>query len=137
MKKLILVLAVMSFSTGAATSTGDKKLPAVVADNMYCVGYNQAIYETTEPDTSINNESEAAMQYFYNRGFELAKKYKIDDGEPESGGGKDSEALNWAFSLGYATYLHDKEPMPHKCIKVYSEAVQHMSDKEVLQPYNN
>lgn len=136
MKKLIIALALMSFGAGAAVSTGEKQLPAVVKDNMYCVGYNQAIYENSEPDTSVNNEAEAAMQFFYNRGFDLEKKYNVDDGEPDSGGGKDSEALNWAFSLGYATYLHDKKPMPEKCIKVYGNAVQNMSDKEVLEPYN-
>lgn len=138
MKKVLLALAAITYSLSCAgaISTGDKQLPAVVKDNTYCIGYNQAIYENSEPDTSINNEAEAAMQYFYNRGFKLAKEYNIDDGEPESGGGKDSEALNWAFSLGYATYLHNQKPMPEKCIKVYGEAVKQMSDKEVLEPYN-
>lgn len=136
MKKTVLVLAMLSFNVSAAISTGEKQLPGVVSDNMFCVGYTQAIYENTEPDTSVNNEAEAAMQYFYNRGFKLNEQYHIDDGEPESGGGKDSMALNMAYSLGYATYLRYKTEMPKKCISVYGKAVQNMSTNELMEPYN-
>lgn len=137
MKKALLVLAMLSFGASAAISTGDKKLPQVVEDNMFCVGYTQAIYETTEPDTSVNNEAEAAMQYFYDRGFKLNEQYHVDDGEPESGGGKDSMSLNMAFSLGYATYLRYRTEMPQKCISVYGKAVRGMSTKELMEPYKD
>lgn len=137
MKKAVLVLAMLSFNASAVISTGDKQLPGEVQDNMFCVGYTQAIYETTEPDTSINNEAEVAMQYFYDRGFKLNKQYNIDDGEPESGGGKDSMALNIAFSTGYSLYLGQRTAMPKKCIAVYGKAVQGMSDTKLLEPYKH
>lgn len=137
MNKAVLVLAMLSFNVSATISTGDKQLPIVVQDNMFCVGYTQAIYDTTEPDTSINNEAEAAMQYFYDRGFKLSEQYNIDDGEPESGGGKDSDALNIAWSTGYAQYLGQRSPMPQKCIAVYGKAVQGMSDTKLMEPYKH
>ena len=135
MKKLILLVLVSSFSVNAAVSTGTKELPKEVHDNIFCVGYTQAIYENTEPDTSVNNEAEAAMQFFYNRDESLKKQYNVDDGLPDSGGGKDTDELNRAFSLGYATYLKNRKPMPGMCIKIYAKAVQAMSDDELMQPY--
>lgn len=137
MNKTVLVLAMLSFNVSAAISTGEKQLPTVVQDNMFCVGYTQAMYETAEPDTPVSNEAESATQFFYDRADTLGKKYHIDDGEPDSGGGKDSMQLNMAFSLGYATYLRYKTEMPQKCIAVYGKAVQGMSTKELMEPYED
>lgn len=137
LKKVLLVLSIISFSTSAIPGANNANtLPPEVRDSMYCVGYTQAIYENTALNTSVNTEAEAAMQYFYMRSFNLQEDYKIDDGDVEGAKGKDSEALNWAFSLGYAQYLHDKKPMPEMCIKPYSEYLKSLSTKQVLEPYN-
>ncbi len=136
MKKIILLLSLVSCSAFSNVSTGDKQLPKVVADNMFCVGYTQAIYENTTLNTSVNTEAEAAMQFFYSRDEKLQKEYHIDDGAPDSGGGTDTDALNREYSLGYATYLRFRQPMPDGCLKVYSKAVQNMSTEELLEPYN-